>query len=267
MTKNGKWEDRLTDKPSEEWMQKMHGIAQDTSRKTGKPIVALGLPTFDECKSDWAVNLAMMVCASGPYFTFAFCHSKATFVAHARNLIVEAAIDVGAEYIMWTDSDMTFPKETLLRLRSWNKDIVCASYPKKKPPYKIVGKLKPRPGDKVGEFKEVLTNGLYEMDEVGFGVMLTKTEIFKKMPKPWFHYEYKKGSNNLTGEDVLWCPRVQKLGYKIWIDAALSMYVGHIGNFIFRPEGAYELFDIETGQRKEDKDIVRQQVETAAANG
>lgn len=231
-----------------------------------RPLVAVGLPTFDDVKANFALSLAMMVAATREV-QFAFNHSKTTWVAHARNSIVEGAIELGAEWLLFVDSDMTFPRETLARLMSWNKDIVCASYVKKKPPYMTVGSLAQRPGsdDKVGGQTMVNANGLYEMKEVGLGVCLIKMEVFKRLPKPWFHYEYKPGSNVMTGEDILWCHEVKKLGYKIYLDAALSMHVGHIGNYIFRPEQAYPLFDVETGQRKQDADIVAEQIQTAAA--
>lgn len=242
----------------------MNGQATVINGPAKKPLVAVGLPTFDDVKADFALSLAMMV-AHTREVQFAFNHSKATWVAHARNLIVQGAIDLGAEWLLFIDSDTTFPRETLARLMSWNRDIVCASYVKKKPPYMTVGKLVQRPGDKFGEQAMVSANGLYEMDEIGLGMCLIRMEVFKRLPKPWFHYEYKRGSNVMTGEDILWCHEVKKLGYKIWIDAALSMHVGHIGNFIFRPEQAYQMFDIETGQRKQDADIVAEQVQKAAA--
>lgn len=237
-----------------------------------KPILAIGLPTFDEVKADHSVHLAMLATtiAGVGGVTLAFCHSKATWVAHARNLIVESALDMGAEEILWLDSDTTFPRQTYHRLHSWNKDIVCASYVKKKPPYDVVGKLVAKPGDSLGKKKTVEANGLYEMEQIGLGVCLVKTSVFRKMPKPWFHYEYTPGTNTMTGEDILWAPKVRAMGYKIWLDAALSMHVGHIGCHIYRPEAAYALYDVETGRRKEDADIVNQHIEAtqaAAANG
>jgi glycosyltransferase involved in cell wall biosynthesis len=240
-------------------MNQITSVVSDGNPIPTRPLVAIGLPTFDDVKADFALSLAMMVAATRNV-QFAFNHSKATWVAHARNLIVEGAIEIGAEWLLFLDSDMTFPRETLARLMSWNKDIVCGSYVKKKPPYSVVGSLLAKPGDNVNKPKEVAANGLYEMEGVGLGVCLIKMSVFKSLPKPWFHYEYTPGSNNMSGED-------RRAGYKIHLDAALSMHVGHIGNFIFRPEQAYPLFDVETGRRKQDADIVADQVQKVAANG
>jgi hypothetical protein len=232
-----------------------------------RPLVALGLPTFDEVKADFALSLAMMV-ASTRTVQFAFNHFKGTLIANARNNIAEGALKLGAEWLLFLDSDMTFPRETLTRLMSWNKDIVCASYVKRAYPHHTVGSLVARPGDEVGKPALVETNGLYEMEKIGLGVCLIKMEVFKKLPRPWFGHEFRSGSNAMVGEDIFWCHNVRKLGYRIWIDAALSMHVGHIGNHIFRPEQAYSLFDPETGQRKQDADVVAEQVQlAAAANG
>lgn len=231
-----------------------------------KPIVALGLPTFDMVHADFALSLASMIAATRHEVMFGFCHSKATWVAHARNLIVEGAQGIGADWLLWLDSDMTFPKETLLRLLSHDRDIVGATYVKKKPPYDTINKALPKYGETRGQFKNVPANGLYEMIGLPFGVMLMRMSVFDALPKPWFHYRHHEGELKMEGEDYLFCDEIRAKGKQIWLDAALSMYVGHIGTKVYRPKEAYALFDEDSGQRLEDARTVEDWVKGGAQN-
>ena len=66
--------------------------------------------------------------------------------AHGRNSTVEIALQQGCDYIMWIDSDMKMPPDTLLKLLRHQTDIVGATYSKRvKDPsgqYPILGRLK-----------------------------------------------------------------------------------------------------------------------------
>ena len=52
----------------------------------------------------------------------------------SRNMIVEHALEIGYDYILWVDSDMIVPKDTLLKLLATDKDIVCGACS-----YKVLG--------------------------------------------------------------------------------------------------------------------------------
>jgi hypothetical protein len=73
--------------------------------------------------------------------------------------------------------------------------------------------------------------GLVEAVNCGFGFVLMKVEIFKKMPKPWVR----------LGELVLdeWCDdvgffnRVRAAGFKIYCD--LDIRLGHMINLTLWP--------------------------------
>ena len=148
----------------------------------------------------------------------------------SRNLIVEHALEIGYDYILWVDSDMILPKDTLLKLMAHNKDIVSGVYS-----YKVLHaencvakRFIPTEEDtyediSIKEIRE--TNGLIEIDGIGFGCVLTKVSIFKDIEKPYFKYEPD------MGEDIYFCRKAQKAGYKIYLDT--SILAGHVGNVNF----------------------------------
>jgi hypothetical protein len=52
-----------------------------------------------------------------------------------RNMLVKAAAEWGANYLLWIDADQSFPEEALLRLLSLNLPVVGVNYPRRGPPH------------------------------------------------------------------------------------------------------------------------------------
>lgn len=145
----------------------------------------------------------------------------------SRNMIVEHALEIGYDYILWVDSDMILPKDTLLKLMERDKDIVSGVYS-----YKLlntencVAKRFIATEEDTYEdipIKEIQQHkGLIEVDGVGFGCVLTKASVFENMEKPYFKYEAD------MGEDIYFCRKAQKAGHQIWLDT--DILCGHIGS-------------------------------------
>ena len=155
-----------------------------------------------------------------------FCPQSYSIDA-SRNLIVEHALEIGYDYIMWIDSDMILPKNTLTTLTSHDKDIVSGVYA-----YKLIGAenaVTKRFKDKAKDIYEDIplkeiteSKRLIEVDGVGFGCVLTKVDVFQHIKKPWFRY-----TPNM-GEDIYFCRKAQKAGYQVYLDT--SILCGHVGS-------------------------------------
>lgn len=151
---------------------------------------------------------------------------KSYSVDVGRNIIAKYAQENDFDYIMWVDSDMILPKNTLVRLLSHDKDIVAGVYS-----YKVLGNkevVAKRFQDETREEYDNLTikeikesSGLIEVDGFGFGCVLTKVSVFKEIPYPWFIYTHE------MGEDIYFCRKAQNEGYKLWLDT--DVICGHIG--------------------------------------
>jgi len=102
-------------------------------------------------------------------------------IARNRNLLVQIATDSGAEYVLFLDSDMEFPPDMLLRLLAHEKDIVGVPYPKRRHPYELLGApLNPAAAQ----------SGLAEFEWLPGGLMLIKTDVFRKIASPWYFESY-----------------------------------------------------------------------------
>ena len=147
----------------------------------------------------------------------------------SRNMVAEYAMNHGYDYILWIDSDTIIPKDTLTRLMDADKDIVSGVYA-----YKILaGKnvVAKRYSDKEADiYEDVTVKEIKErhrtkerilVDAVGFGCVLTKTDVFRKIENPWFIY------TQHMGEDIYFCRKAQDAGFEVWLDT--GVLCGHIG--------------------------------------
>lgn len=149
----------------------------------------------------------------------------------SRNIIAKYAQENKFDYIFWVDSDMIIPKNTLKRLLSHDKDIVGGTYA-----YKLLkGKnavAKRFKGDDYIDIplKEIReAKGLIPVDAFGFGCVLTKVDVFEKIPYPWFIFTME------MGEDVYFCRKAQNAGYEIFLDT--DIICGHKGSVNFDIRG------------------------------
>jgi len=158
-----------------------------------------------------------------------------TLIADQRQKLVMMAIKQGADYILFLDSDMRFPSYLLERMLAHDKDIVACNYATRRLPVKTVA------FSDFAELKCIYSldkNGLEEVDAVGMGAMLIKTEIFKKLPLPWFSISYLPSGNMYIGEDIYFCKLAQANGMKVYVDHDLSKDVRHIGVMEFTHDHA-----------------------------
>ena len=124
-------------------------------------------------------------------------NTQASSIAHNRNQTVGIALQTGADYVMWIDSDMVFPPDALVRLMKHEKDIVGATYCKRTYPHEVLGRF-------VGPRPETPHDGLHEASHLPGGMMLVKTSVYRKMGFPWYAETYKfDGPDRLSAFKML----------------------------------------------------------------
>ena len=194
--------------------------------------VFLGIPVLESFKAHTVDSLLHLLdyWREHPIFKLTYSIIIGSRQIHfARNDLVRAGLNGGADYICFIDADMTFPPDTLHRLYFASKDIVGVLYP---------GRVSPHPPnifyfnkDKflVQAEKVDRTTELIEVDAVGTGIMLIRKKVFKDLPEPWFFYK------NDYSEDIMFCKEVKKLGYRIYVNTFFD--IGHVGDEVFKLEG------------------------------
>ena len=207
--------------------------------------IAVCVPTHNELKAWFAFDLVMMTgyfCCN-PYqdkASLRVIFNSSSILPSGRQDLVNSAMKFEASHILFLDSDMRFPQETLHMLLKHDVDIVAANYTTRKLPLVPVSQdLNRSRIDSRGK------TGLQEIYHCGLGVSLIKTEVFKKMEKPYFMFGYVPETDKWVGEDVYFLHKARALGFKVWIDHDLTLGtkdgkgrpgVSHIGEYEYDME-------------------------------
>ena len=189
--------------------------------------VAICTPMHGDAKAGFVDSLAgLLLAGTRAGHELRFCRCASSSVVRARTELVRVALDWGAEHLLWLDSDQTFPTNTLTRLLAIGRPVVGCNISTRSEP------LRPTARDK--DDKLVFTRAdqakrglVEEVGYLGFGVMLTAAEIFRKLPQPWFLMPNENGT--ILGEDYYFCRQARAAGYSVFVDHGLSAKVGHIG--------------------------------------
>lgn len=205
----------------------------------GKPVtpekpkirVCVAIPSGDQVAAGFMYDLATLTgatMAARRDIDLRLSHVQGTIIHTARRDLVRMALKGDCTHILFLDSDMRFPRGTLLRLLSHGVPIVGANYPTRRHPSRPVSFVSDK-SDKDRVYTELESTGLQEVDSTGFGVMLIDMDVFRNLPEPWFSFEWRT-PQHMVGEDVYFSRKVRaELGLPTLIDHDLSKQVKHIG--------------------------------------
>lgn len=197
--------------------------------------LAVLVPCRDHLHSAFAMCLAEMVKLNtmNSLDTHVIMDASTVLLTQRERLASEAR-NVGAEYMLWLDSDMVFPASTALRLLAHKEDVVAANYVRRQLPAKGVAY------ETIGDWQNPLPfepqDELVEVEGVGMGCMLVKTSILDDIAQPWFEFGWTPESNDWLGEDMIFCQKMAQAGHTIKIDTQLSMEMRHLGTWAFGPD-------------------------------
>lgn len=164
-----------------------------------------------------------------PRYVFSFGAVGEILVPFARERLADSALQMGCDYLFMIDDDMLAPPDLFYKLAARDKDI-CAALaftrnPDHKPVvYETVEGVGPETGQPYG-FTRFVQNyprdTFFECDAVGFGAVLIKTDVLRKVQRPWFF-----GMEG-TGEDITLCAKAKKAGFSVFMDSTIKL--GHLG--------------------------------------
>ena len=160
-----------------------------------------------------------------------------SLVYDSRNLLSLYAIENNFDNVLWLDSDMFFPPNTLTKLEAYNMDMVTGLYVKRHEPVEPVLYEKieePERGSdgkliaNISSYTNYPQDSFFPVAGCGFGCVLTSTKLLKHV---WDEYGPAFTPYPWASEDISFCHRVNQLGYQIYCDSSISC--GHIGQFIY----------------------------------
>lgn len=237
--------------------------------------VAIALPFRDMVHAMFAYDLALLSATIASDQTlvnigrgkkdendFGLMLSAGTLIADQRCNLVAEALKEGADWILWLDSDMRFPRDAFKRLRAHNKPIVGCNYSTRRLPVAPTAK---RIQDNL--WVEVPTKqdstGLEKVNGCGFGCMLTSTEVFRKIPEPWFLIGWSGINHKAIGEDIFFCLEAGKAGYDVLIDHDLSKEIAHIGTIEYMHQHVEAMAEERAADKIKEQAKEAEMIETA----
>lgn len=165
-----------------------------------------------------------------PRYVFNYCNVGEIFVPYAREQLADSAMALDSDYLFMVDDDMLCEPDLFYELAKHDKDVVAALAFTRNSPYQPVLYQVIDGYDPVVQksyytntcIKNYPRNTLVECDAVGFGAVLIKTSVLKKLQKPWF-----MGSHG-AGEDIHFCWMAKKAGFHVYMDTSQKM--GHLSH-------------------------------------
>jgi hypothetical protein len=211
----------------------MKNSLNNSSIWVAKPIkLAILVPTRDMVHAHFAYSLAQLVKTTSEVGIDTYLYfDSSTILLNQREKLIDEAIKMEADYVLWLDSDMMFPSNVVLKLLAHNKDIVACNYMKRSLPMKTVAYTDLNDWDSWVPMEP--QEELVKVKGIGMGCILMKTEVFKKLEKPYFEFRFKEDTKDWFGEDFILQDKIQKVGYEIFVDTMLSMEIKHVGIYAF----------------------------------
>ena len=137
-----------------------------------------------------------------------------------RNNLVKICLDNNQTHILFLDSDMAFPRNTIQRMIEDFEDnpkieAVTGLYTWKKPPFipHVYSKYN-KDKDNFSVAGQFPMDKLFKVEGAGTGCLMVKIDVFKRTTAPWFSFEeITKGaiSKMKMGEDLYFCKKAKPL--------------------------------------------------------
>ena len=161
-----------------------------------------------------------------------FYNKGSSVLCKNRNALAQAALDAGADWLLWVDCDIAFSAADVFRLLPHGKPIIGGAAQKRTHKWS-------EPGAMMIDAPELVRqpNGLVKANRLGTGFLLVSADVFLELAKAglaepyrsrdgakgelrmhrWFWFDVDADGYDV-GEDYYFCNQAAKLGYEFWCD-------------------------------------------------
>ncbi len=187
-----------------------------------KPKVVVGMPCTEMMKAKTAHAVGCLLLESSD-IVIDFLLIQSCDLSSSRMWLAKQAIEKGATHLLFIDSDMLFPPDTLKRLLAHNRNIIGVNYNKRKFPLEEVTAT-------LDDVEKSETEP-YKVKVAGAGVLLINLDVFKdpEMDNNWFSFGRNAKGENTLGEDGWFCFTAKDAGYDTWVDPTIKVF--HLGEY------------------------------------
>lgn len=189
----------------------------------------IAIPSMDQVPAQFAASLAMLERVTDDTVVG---FQIGSLIYEARNQLARQAIKIGADYVLWLDSDMIFQPSVLKRLyedyKAGKGDIVSGLYFRRVSPFTpvVFNTLEIVDNKPQWTAPENIPEDVFEAGGVGFGCVFMDTGVLADVMSKFEGNAFTP--LNGVGEDLSFCWRARQCGYKIIVDPAVEL--GHIAH-------------------------------------
>ncbi|MDO8515209.1 MAG: hypothetical protein Q7S14_01790 [bacterium] len=224
-------------------LRKRLGIPLSVEFKETK--VVIGIPSRGMLSTHFLPPLLKQSMPINIFVEYCFVIGKE--VGLARNELVEKSLKLNADYLLFIDDDVIIPQDAVARLINLvdeGRDIVAGVYYSKQiPPQPLIFK-----GIGTGCFSNWKVGEILEnVSGVGMGLTIIKTDVFRKLKRPWFKtinstkFVSKEGNIVSFGIDeaLYFCYKALSCGFRISVDTSIQgiHYDFRTDRFYFNSKG------------------------------
>ena len=152
----------------------------------------------------------------------------------ARNYCIDQFLGTDDTHLFFVDADVVPPNDALHKLLEADKDVISGLYPtvwydKTKMEFfrrhNVFSHI-----EKDGELVEAKGKDIQKIAHAGGGCLLIKRHVIEAMTKPYFLFEYNDDGIMITGEDVYFGKKTEKMGIKTF--AHFDVVCNHIKKIV-----------------------------------
>jgi|GEM_PF-1434315 len=157
-------------------------------------------------------------------------------IDHARQSLAEYSIKSKSKYTLFLDDDVFPPADAIKKIMFTGKDVVTGIYwTKRKPPEPVIYE-----DFQSGPYMDFPQEKIFKVKGSGLGFCLIKNDVFKKIEKPWFKFNWKrkvkgKGTFKAGGEDLYFFQKLDNANIPVWCDSSILCDHLDMNNNIFYP--------------------------------
>lgn len=206
-----------------------------------KTTVAICVPSpdmIDPNFMDCVLSIYAYTVRNLPHVQLLFEYATGVRTDRNRNGMLQHCLESDVDYILWLDADMIFQPQIIEKYLKADKDIIGCKYYKRGAPFSPVfykrskdheWKYTPVDPDSLPKGQEIV-----ELDALGFGGMMVKTDVYRKMGEDmWMNYgknfHIPGAEEDALTHDINFCRKAQEHGFKIHLHT--GVLASHIGRF------------------------------------
>ena len=221
--------------------------------------IAICVPVMDQCSTLFTRSLANLMHKCGQDKKPVTLHmSYGSNVVSQRDALAREALATQADFLMWFDSDMHFPSDTIDRLLNRKAKLVGVPYATRVRPIRSTAFKSTMDYD--ARLNKSVDGGLEKVAALGFGCVLVHREVFETMEAkeykskfdvvnavvmdkkepPWFGVKFDDESKSVLGEDIYFFEKASDAGFQPYADFELAQNVAHVGSKVYTLEDIEE---------------------------